>query len=59
MLTPLIENGKFSYARELAEVKYLPNAPQIKSYAGFLTTNANYNSNLYFWFFPNVSLKSK
>lgn len=52
-LTPYIKKGNFSTARSLAYV----NHPDLKlkriiSYAGFLTVNEQYNSNLFFWFFP-------
>lgn len=52
-LTPYIESGKLEEGRRLAQVTDLPGgAPtQVKSYAGFLTVNSTYNSNLYFWFF--------
>lgn len=50
-LTPYIESGKLAEGRNLSEVRGLP-GPQIKSYAGYLTVNKTYNSNLFFWFFP-------
>ncbi len=55
-LTPYIENGKIDEAKKLAKVGPLPNAPQdqLPSYAGFLTVNKTYNSNLFFWFFPSM-----
>ena len=40
-----------SPARKLSLVGPLPGA-NVKSYAGYLTVNKKYNSNLYFWFFP-------
>lgn len=40
-----------SAARKLSLVGELPGA-NVKSYAGYLTVNKKYNSNLFFWFFP-------
>lgn len=51
-LTPLIEVGAIDLARSLAQVGPLPGDDGLWSYAGFLTVNKTYNSNLYFWFFP-------
>ena len=48
-LTPYIQKGKIDEARELARVT---NLTSVVSYSGFLTVNAEYNSNLFFWFFP-------
>ncbi|VEN37801.1 unnamed protein product [Callosobruchus maculatus] len=45
ILTPLIEQGKLKEARTAAR--------NVTSYAGYLTVNKQYNSNLYFWFFPS------
>lgn len=56
ILTPLIKAGKLDEAKQLAQVKELPNAPQVDSFSGFLTVNEQYESNLFFWFFRNVSL---
>ncbi|KAM4704652.1 putative serine carboxypeptidase CPVL [Rhinophrynus dorsalis] len=50
-LTPYLESGKIDEARELSLVGKLPGA-NVKSYAGYLTVNKTYNSNLFFWFFP-------
>lgn len=45
-------NDLFSLsARKQSLVGPLPGA-SVKSYAGYLTVNNKYNSNLYFWFFP-------
>lgn len=41
----------FVPARRLSLVGDLPGA-NVKSYAGYLTVNRKYNSNLFFWFFP-------
>uniref|UniRef100_A0A8C5CSD3 Carboxypeptidase vitellogenic like n=2 Tax=Gadus morhua TaxID=8049 RepID=A0A8C5CSD3_GADMO len=50
-LTPYLEKGAIDEARKLSLVGPLPGA-NVKSYAGYLTVNKKYNSNLYFWFFP-------
>lgn len=51
-LTQLIKEGNVKEARQMARVN-LPEYPDMESYAGFLTVNQQYNSNLYFWFFPS------
>ena len=53
-LTPYIKTGKAEEGRVKSRV-HLPNWPKIESYAGFLTVNEKFNSNLYFWFFPSQS----
>lgn len=50
-LTPLIENGKIDEARNKAVVQH-KEMDTVSSYAGFLTVNKKYNSNMFFWFFP-------
>uniref|UniRef100_A0A8C8BSF4 Probable serine carboxypeptidase CPVL n=1 Tax=Oncorhynchus tshawytscha TaxID=74940 RepID=A0A8C8BSF4_ONCTS len=50
-LTPYLEKGNIEEARKQSLVGPLPGA-NVKSYAGYLTVNKKYNSNLYFWFFP-------
>lgn len=52
-LTDLIKNGEVFTAREAAKVSNLPNAPDIESFAGYLTINDTTDSNLFFWFFPS------
>lgn len=42
-------------ARRLSVVGELP-GPGVKSYAGYLTVNNKYNSNLFFWFFPALKV---
>lgn len=49
-LTPLIENGKIEEARKKASVEH-KEMGLVNSYAGYLTVNKEYNSNLFFWFF--------
>ena len=44
-------------ARKLSLVGDLPGA-NVKSYAGYLTVNKKYNSNLFFWFFPALMVGS-
>lgn len=57
-LTPYIENKDFKTARELSRCGNLPNTPPVESYSGLITVNKEYNSNLFFWFFPAfVSIK--
>lgn len=50
-LTPYIEKKQFDLARKLSKVGPLDGVDQ-DSYAGFMTVNKTYNSNMYFWFFP-------
>ncbi len=52
ILTPYIESQRFHELRRLSSVQYLPNAPKLESYSGYLTVNKQFNSNLFFWFFP-------
>ena len=55
-LTPFINNGQFEEAKNLARVTRLPNSTiDIESYSGYITVRNDINSNLFFWFFPNVS----
>ncbi|XP_053373156.1 probable serine carboxypeptidase CPVL isoform X2 [Mercenaria mercenaria] len=50
-LTPYIEQGQFKQAMEASKVGPIEGVDQT-SYAGFITVNKTYNSNMYFWFFP-------
>lgn len=50
-LTPLIESGKIDEARKKASVQH-KEMDDISSYAGYLTVNKQYSSNMFFWFFP-------
>ncbi|KAF5290402.1 hypothetical protein FQR65_LT11579 [Abscondita terminalis] len=54
LLTPFIENKNITEAREKAEVKY-DKLEVVKSYSGYFTVNVEFNSNLFFWFFPSES----
>ena len=49
-LTPLIESGHINEARKQAYVQHKEMA-DVGSYAGYLTVNKEYNSNMFFWFF--------
>ncbi|XP_014615114.1 PREDICTED: venom serine carboxypeptidase [Polistes canadensis] len=50
-LTPLIESGKIDEARKKSIVEH-KEIGSVSSYAGYLTVNKEYDSNLFFWFFP-------
>ncbi|XP_033182920.1 venom serine carboxypeptidase [Bombus vancouverensis nearcticus] len=50
-LTPLIESGKVDEARSKAAVQH-KDMNDVSSYSGYLTVNKQYNSNMFFWFFP-------
>lgn len=49
-LTPLLEAGKIKEARSLSQVHL--GHRHGHSFSGYFTVNKEYNSNLYFWFFP-------
>ncbi|KAI1289754.1 putative serine carboxypeptidase CPVL [Halotydeus destructor] len=57
-LTPLIQAGQLDQARQVSRVTGLPNAPEVESYAGYLTVNEEYDSNMFFWFFPAADAKA-
>ncbi|KAM9806387.1 probable serine carboxypeptidase CPVL [Syngnathus typhle] len=57
-LTPYLEKGAIDEARKLSAVGELP-GQNVKSYAGYLTVNKKYNSNLFFWFFPALLPSSR
>nr|XP_033333510.1 venom serine carboxypeptidase [Megalopta genalis] len=50
-LTPLIESGKIDDARNKAVVQH-KEMDDVASYSGYITVNKEYNSNMFFWFFP-------
>lgn len=54
-LSPFIDANQLDEAKEASRVNNLPGAENITSYAGYLTVNKDYDSNMFFWFFPNVS----
>lgn len=51
-LTPLINAGQLSKAKSMSRVGYLGLVENLPSYSGYLTVNADWGSNLFFWFFP-------
>lgn len=52
-LTPLIHGNKIDEAQKAAKVDHTElNALNVTSYAGYLTVDQSYNSNLFFWYFP-------
>lgn len=53
-LTPYVENGNITEGKRLARVPFTESL-RIKSYAGFFTVNATYNSNQFFWYFPAMT----
>lgn len=50
-LTEYIESGQIELAKNLSLVNHA-DMTWLKSYAGYLTVNKAYNSNMFFWFFP-------
>ncbi|XP_053983595.1 venom serine carboxypeptidase [Hylaeus volcanicus] len=52
-LTPLIDSNQIDEARNKAIVQH-KEMGEVNSYAGYLTVNKEYNSNMFFWFFPAV-----
>lgn len=50
-LTPLIRDGKIGQAQAKCRVR-LENDTAVESYAGYLTVDEAFNSNMFFWFFP-------
>ncbi|CAH0405030.1 unnamed protein product [Chilo suppressalis] len=52
ILTPYIKAGNASHARHLSEVDS-GNFLGVNSHSGFLTVKEEYNSNLFFWYFPH------
>nr|CAD7392367.1 unnamed protein product [Timema cristinae] len=52
LLTPLLEEGKVATSRKLARVRGGPFPADILSYSGYFTVDKQYNSNMFFWFFP-------
>nr|XP_025728871.1 probable serine carboxypeptidase CPVL isoform X7 [Callorhinus ursinus] len=57
-LTPYIEAGRLEEGKGRSMVPPFPGS-NVKSYAGYLTVNKTYNSNLFFWFFPAQSYAGK
>ncbi|RZF48480.1 hypothetical protein LSTR_LSTR007758 [Laodelphax striatellus] len=52
-LTPLLETKNIRLARQLSRVASFVADVHVESYAGYLTVNKKYNSNLFFWFFKS------
>lgn len=50
-LTPYLKKGSISLAQNLSRVS-LTDKMGFRSHAGFFTIDEDYNSNLYFWYFP-------
>lgn len=50
-LTPLLEEGRITEAQHLSRVN-LPEAPHVPSHAGLITVNPDFDSNMFFWYFP-------
>ncbi|XP_006236573.2 probable serine carboxypeptidase CPVL isoform X1 [Rattus norvegicus] len=50
-LSPYIRTGKIKEGQRKSMVSPFPGMYD-KSYAGYITVNQTYNSNLFFWFFP-------
>ncbi|KAK9500389.1 hypothetical protein O3M35_001666 [Rhynocoris fuscipes] len=50
-LTPYIERGDIENGQRSASVRSINN-DNIESYSGFITTNKQFNSNMFFWFYP-------
>lgn len=49
-LTPYIKNGQIEVGQAASMVR--PLKENVTSYAGFLTVNEAYKSNMFFWYFP-------
>ncbi|KAL1441262.1 hypothetical protein MTO96_008684 [Rhipicephalus appendiculatus] len=54
-LTPLIKAGKLERAKSLSKVGCIGADKEVPSYAGYITVNPEFNSNLFFWFVPSVT----
>ncbi|KAK8756854.1 hypothetical protein V5799_000446 [Amblyomma americanum] len=54
-LTPLIEAGKLDEAKSLSKVGPIGANFEVPTYAGYITVNPQFNSNLFFWFVPSMS----
>ncbi|KFM61846.1 putative serine carboxypeptidase CPVL, partial [Stegodyphus mimosarum] len=56
ILTPFIESGDIELARNLSQTKPLPGCNlHLLSYSGFFTVRKEYDSNIFFWFFPALN----
>ncbi|KAJ8891760.1 hypothetical protein PR048_004313 [Dryococelus australis] len=52
ILTRYLKEGRIEEARNLSRVAGGPFPEDIPSYSGFFTVNSEYDSNMFFWFFP-------
>ncbi|KAH8023642.1 hypothetical protein HPB51_015138 [Rhipicephalus microplus] len=53
-LTPFIKAGKLEHAKSLSKVGRIGADKEVTSYAGYITVNPEFNSNLFFWFVPSM-----
>ncbi|CAK1544219.1 unnamed protein product [Leptosia nina] len=51
ILTPFVKNDSLVQARKLSEVNS-SSFLDVKSYSGFITVKEEYDSNVFFWYFP-------
>ncbi|XP_018320252.2 venom serine carboxypeptidase-like [Agrilus planipennis] len=54
ILTPLIEQNKIEEAQNASQVHF-NGFKNVTSYAGYFTVNKQFNSNMFFWFFPSLN----
>ncbi|XP_070394204.1 venom serine carboxypeptidase-like isoform X1 [Dermacentor albipictus] len=54
-LTPLIEAGRLDEAKFLSKVGRIGADHEVPSFAGYITVNPQFNSNLFFWFVPAMT----
>ncbi|XP_050530388.1 venom serine carboxypeptidase-like [Daktulosphaira vitifoliae] len=52
LLTQYLQNGQILKAKQLARVTDVFHPQTVTSYSGYFTTSKEFNSNLFFWFFP-------
>ncbi|KAF7288075.1 hypothetical protein GWI33_000128 [Rhynchophorus ferrugineus] len=52
ILTPLLKENKIEEARQKSTVN-ITGFETVESYSGFFTVDENFDSNLFFWFFPS------
>uniref|UniRef100_A0A1B6DKD2 Carboxypeptidase n=1 Tax=Clastoptera arizonana TaxID=38151 RepID=A0A1B6DKD2_9HEMI len=53
LLTPYVESGKIALAQNLSKVS--PFIDGIESYSGFFEVDKQYDSQMFFWFFPAIN----
>uniref|UniRef100_A0A0A9XDE9 Carboxypeptidase n=2 Tax=Lygus hesperus TaxID=30085 RepID=A0A0A9XDE9_LYGHE len=51
-LTPFVEDGRVMEARDASRVPSMIEGDDVESYAGYITINKQFESNMFFWFFP-------